>query len=137
MKCKLHTLVMLEYCYWWRGSWLLEKWSHRVCRRVLFLFFLRCRFQGEGQGLLSTTDMLLFLQIRPLTTLFLSARKTYYIDCLKIDLDSLQGRGNHGSCLTLVFSWKMRNVILPHNSENQNYFLSYSTAYKMKIELQR
>ena len=31
-------------------SWLLEKWSHHVCRRVLFLIFLRCRFQGEGQG---------------------------------------------------------------------------------------
>jgi hypothetical protein len=28
---------MLEYCYWWKGSWLLSKWSHRVCRRVLFL----------------------------------------------------------------------------------------------------
>jgi hypothetical protein len=28
---KLHTLVMLEYCYWWKGSWLLKKWSHHVC----------------------------------------------------------------------------------------------------------
>ena len=27
-----------------------EWWSHHVCRRVLHLFFLRCRFQGEGQG---------------------------------------------------------------------------------------
>ena len=47
---KLHTLEMLEYCYWWRGSWLLEKWSQCVCRRVLFLISPRCRFQGEGQG---------------------------------------------------------------------------------------
>jgi hypothetical protein len=37
---KLHTLVMMEYCYWRRGSWLLEKWSYRVCRRVLFFIFL-------------------------------------------------------------------------------------------------
>jgi len=31
-------------------SWLLEKWSHRVCRIALFLIFLRCQFQGDGQG---------------------------------------------------------------------------------------
>jgi hypothetical protein len=24
--------VVLQYCYWWRGSWQLEKWSHRDCR---------------------------------------------------------------------------------------------------------
>jgi hypothetical protein len=40
VKFKLHTLVMLEYCYWWRGGWLLEKLSHCVCGRVLFLIFV-------------------------------------------------------------------------------------------------
>jgi hypothetical protein len=38
---------------WWNiapgESWLLERWSHRVCRTVLFLIFLRCRFQGQGK----------------------------------------------------------------------------------------
>ena len=29
---------------------ILENWSHRVCRIVLFLIFLRCRFQDEGQN---------------------------------------------------------------------------------------
>jgi len=28
--------MMLEYCYWWRGCWLLETWSHRVCRSFVF-----------------------------------------------------------------------------------------------------
>ena len=28
----------------------MERWSHRVCRGVLFLIFLHCRFQGGGQG---------------------------------------------------------------------------------------
>jgi len=23
----------MEYCYWWKRSWLLEKWSQRVYRR--------------------------------------------------------------------------------------------------------
>jgi hypothetical protein len=27
--CKIHTLIILKYCYW---RWLLEKWSHHVCR---------------------------------------------------------------------------------------------------------
>jgi hypothetical protein len=27
----------LEYCYWWRGTWLLEKWCHRVCRQLLLI----------------------------------------------------------------------------------------------------
>jgi len=52
----LHTLVVLEYCYWRRGSWLLEKWNHHACRRVLFLIFLHCRFQGECQGKKQTFD---------------------------------------------------------------------------------
>ena len=60
VKCKLHTLVMLYYCYIWRGSWLLEKWSHRFCRRVLFLIFLRCRFQGEYQGKKQTSEYQLY-----------------------------------------------------------------------------
>jgi hypothetical protein len=49
VKCKFHMLVMLEYYYWWRGSWLLEKWSQCVCRRVLFLIF-RCRFDQYRNG---------------------------------------------------------------------------------------
>jgi hypothetical protein len=32
------------------GSWPLEKWCHHVCRRVLLLILLRCRFQVEDQG---------------------------------------------------------------------------------------
>jgi hypothetical protein len=35
VKCKLRTLMLLEYCYWWKGSWLLEKWNH-----VLFFSFM-------------------------------------------------------------------------------------------------
>jgi hypothetical protein len=63
VKCKLHTLVMLEYCYRSKGSWLLEMWGNHVCRRVLVLIFLRCRFQGEGQGkkhILSISSILYF-----------------------------------------------------------------------------
>jgi len=33
---------LLEYCYRWIGRWLLEKWNHHVCRRILVLIFLRC-----------------------------------------------------------------------------------------------
>jgi len=36
-------LLMLDYCYWWMGSWLLEKWSHHVCLRILFSIVLRWR----------------------------------------------------------------------------------------------
>jgi hypothetical protein len=42
--------VMLVYCYGWKGSRQLEKWSHHVCCRVLFSIILLCGFQGEGQG---------------------------------------------------------------------------------------
>ena len=65
-KWKLHSLMMLEYCYWWKESWLLEKRSQHSNPRVLFLIFLRCRFQGEGQGkkhtiiLLCVTSILFF-----------------------------------------------------------------------------
>jgi hypothetical protein len=34
----------------------LEKWSNHVCRRVLFLIFLRRRFQGSGQGKKQTIE---------------------------------------------------------------------------------
>ena len=37
LKCKLRTLSLIEYCYWWKGSWLFENWSHHVCCRFLVL----------------------------------------------------------------------------------------------------
>ena len=40
VQCKPHTVVLLEYWYRWNEG-------HYVCRRVLFLIFLRCRLQGE------------------------------------------------------------------------------------------
>ena len=48
MKDKLYTLVMLKYYYWWKLT--IGKVKLSVYRRVLFLLFLRCPFQGEGQG---------------------------------------------------------------------------------------
>ena len=45
VKYKLHTLVMLEYCYWWRESWLLVKWSQQVCRSVFILIIICCRLK--------------------------------------------------------------------------------------------
>jgi hypothetical protein len=50
VKCKLHTLVILEYCYWWNGSWLLERLSNHIWRIILSLIFLCCRLQGEWQS---------------------------------------------------------------------------------------
>ena len=38
-------------------------WSHRVCLRVLFLIFLCCRFQGQGQGKKHTLEQPNILQI--------------------------------------------------------------------------
>ena len=35
VECKLHTLLLVEYCYWWMGRLLMKKWTHQVCR----LFF--------------------------------------------------------------------------------------------------
>jgi len=36
VKCKLHAPVMMEYYYWWKGSWLLEMWSHDVVVEGVF-----------------------------------------------------------------------------------------------------
>jgi len=33
-----------------KGELTIGKGSHQVCRRVLFLIFVRCRFQDEGRG---------------------------------------------------------------------------------------
>ena len=41
--------------------WLLEKWSHHNFRTVLFLIFLRCRFQGECQGRKQTFEDVVFV----------------------------------------------------------------------------
>jgi len=49
---KLHTLVLLEFV---TGEWKVDYWkSHHVCRRVLFLIFRRCHFQGKGKGYCKT-----------------------------------------------------------------------------------
>jgi hypothetical protein len=54
--------MLLTYCLWWMGSWLLEKWSHHVCRIVLFLIFLYCwchlfSFQNHRQDFSKTCGL--------------------------------------------------------------------------------
>jgi hypothetical protein len=45
-----HTLMLLEYVYWWMGSWLLENGTYHVCRRVFILIFFPCRYQDKRKG---------------------------------------------------------------------------------------
>ena len=45
-----NTLMLMEYFYWWMGSWRLENGTHNVCRRVLILIFFPCRYQGKHKG---------------------------------------------------------------------------------------
>ena len=62
MRCEMlpHTLVLLQYCYWCMGSWLLEKWSHQNCCRVLFLIFLCCLFQGKNLSRLLSVGYIIY-----------------------------------------------------------------------------
>jgi hypothetical protein len=56
MKCKIHTLVLLKYWYWWMGSWLLEKWS-----QVIFRFFYGACFGNRLSSLCCVVALFVFV----------------------------------------------------------------------------
>jgi len=49
MSCEMETTHAgdARNCYWWMECLIWKKWSHHICRRVLFVEFPRCRFQGQ------------------------------------------------------------------------------------------
>jgi hypothetical protein len=119
--------MLLEYCYWWKVSWLtvLEKWSH-FCRRVLFFSFM---VNVKMRSRLVNVRNILYFKIIWTRTLFKTCAQ--YNDLL--DKAQLLTQKLLKQCyLALRLKSSLQNVHGRHHELLYLYIISISHCYWWK-----